>query len=148
MFFFYGFLSSAHYLFVSSRMFWYTLVFTRTDYIYWTIKLLYWKKIKLSKFYIGLKLAIRAPWGLLKDVQSENIWRCFESLLITSNKCHKLPSRVYCHLWAFFVCEIFHSIERYFHKTILFFTFLDLLTLNFLLDSDCSKCTRLKAIVR
>ena len=44
----------------------------------------------------------------------------FVSLLITSNKLHKLPSWIYCKLRAFFACKTFHSIQHYFHKTNIF----------------------------
>ena len=44
----------------------------------------------------------------------------FVSLLITSNKLHKLPSWIYCQLRAFFACKMFHSIQHYFHKTNIF----------------------------
>ena len=50
-FFFYGFLSSANFLFVSSRMFWCTLVFTSTDHIL-KHKNDVLKKTKLPKLYI------------------------------------------------------------------------------------------------
>ena len=71
-------------------------------------------RIKLPKLHICWKLPIRTPWGLLKVVQSENIRRCFVTLLIKSNKCHKLPSRVYCQLWAFFFMQNFPSYSALF----------------------------------
>ena len=74
VFFFFDFLYSAYFSFVSSQMFGYALVFIPTDYIK---IIMYWRKIKLAKLYICLKLTIRTPRGSLKFVQSENIWRCF-----------------------------------------------------------------------
>ena len=53
--------------------------------------------------------------GLLKVDHSENIWRRFASLSISSNKCHKLPSCVYCHLSALVVCKTFNPIQHCFY---------------------------------
>ena len=44
----------------------------------------------------------------------------FVYLLITSNKCHKLPSCAYCQLWTFFACKTFHSIQHSLYKTSIF----------------------------
>ena len=59
------------------------------------------------------------------------------SLLITSSKCHKLPSCVYCQFEHFLHSKRSILFRIAFIKQI-FFTFLDLLTLFFILYSDCS----------
>ena len=76
LFFFYGFPSCAHFLFVSSQIFWCKVVFTLTTYILKHKKDVL-KETKLPKLYICYKLAIRTPQGLLKVVQIESMWYWF-----------------------------------------------------------------------
>ena len=97
-------------------MFWCTLVFPPTDYVL-NHKNDVLQKRKLPKLFICQKLTLRTPWGLLKVVQSENIWRGFYVLTDNFEQVSQLPSRVHCRLWAFFACKTFHSIQHRFHKT-------------------------------
>ena len=137
MFFFYGFCSSAHFSFVSSKMFWYTLVFATTEYILkqkWYIE----KDKTLEAVYL-LKVSNNDTTGI--TVQSETIWLCFCVPIDTSDKCYKYRYVFITYFEHFFLAKPSILFSIIFIKQI-FFTFLDLLTLIFLLYSHCSKCTR------
>ena len=84
--------------------------------------IIYWKKndVEKRKKLRGCtlaKLATRTPRGLFKVKIYDAV---FVYLLITSNKCHKLPSCAYCQLWTFFACKTFHSIQHSLYKTSIF----------------------------
>ena len=79
--------------------------------------------------------------GLLKVVQNGNMWRFFMSLLITWTSVTNNPRVFIANFENFLHGKRSILFNIVFIKQI-FFTFLDLLTLNFLLYSDCSKCAR------
>ena len=121
MFFFYGFLYSAHFfclfLLKCSKLH----LFLLGLMIYWTIKLMHWKKKKKTRKAVYL-LKISS-----KDTTGCSRWKymtVFVSLLRALNKCHKLPSCVWYWLWALFAWETFHSIQHCFYKKNIFHSFL------------------------
>ena len=65
-----------------------------------------------------LKVSNKDTTGLFKVKIYDT---AFSSPLITSNKCHKLPSGICCQLWAFFASKTFHSIWHCSYKTNIFY---------------------------
>ena len=116
LFLFYGFSTSAHFLFFFSNVMMRTCV--NSDWLHieqkWCIE-----KDKTPKAVFLIKVSNKGVKGI--------IWNC-------SNRKYKLPSFVDCHLWVFLACKTFMKQ--------IFFRFLDHLTLIFLLYSHCSKCAK------
>ena len=87
-----------------SQMFWYTHVFTLTDYITkrkWCIE-----KDKTPEDVFLLKDSNMDTTGIIESCSKwKRMELFFVSLLIISNKCHKLLSYLYCQLWGFLVTD-------------------------------------------
>ena len=76
------------------------------------------KKIKFPKLYI--KLALGTPRGLLKVVQSENIWRCFCASIDNFEQVSQITIAFLLPTLSIFCMVNVHSIPHCFYKTNIF----------------------------
>ena len=97
------------------------------------------KKIKLPKLYVCLKVSNKDTTGLLRVVQSENIWRCFCVHIDNFKQVSQIYLMCLFPNLSFFCMQQVPYCSALFKKNIV--TYLDLLTLVFYCI-NCSKFMR------